>query len=142
LGRLLVFHKYIGMLPFPLCPACTAHTHLCRSEASFILLSDVCELTIQAYAMDSYNSNVAEMLVIMNLGKQAISFGMGFGLLDWVTEHGYANIVAGAFTAVLCVDTFAVLPFWFFGKKIRKATSVGRLARMHQRSIIDPNMTH
>jgi hypothetical protein len=100
------------------------------------------ETNVQAYAMDSYNANVAEMLVIMNLGKQAISFGMGFGLLNWVLEHGYATIVAGAFTAVLCVDTFAVIPFWFFGKKIRQATSVGRLARMHQRSIIDPNMTH
>ena len=60
---------------------------------------------MQAYAMDSYNANVAEMLVITNLGKQAISFGMGFGLLDWVLQHGYATIVAGAFTAVLCVDT-------------------------------------
>lgn len=68
--------------------------------------------------MDSYNANVAEMLVIMNLGKQAISFGMGFGLLDWVLQHGYATIVAGAFTAVLCVDTFAVLPFWFFGRRL------------------------
>jgi len=39
----------------------------------------------KAYAIDSYNSNVAEMLVIMNLGKQAIiSFGMGYGVLDWV----------------------------------------------------------
>lgn len=92
--------------------------------------------------MDSYNANVAEMLVIMNLGKHAISFDMGFGLLNWVLEHGYAIIVAGAFTTVLCVDTFTVLPFWYFGKKIRKATSVGRLARMHERSIIDPNMTH
>jgi hypothetical protein len=97
---------------------------------------------IQAYAMDSYNANVAEMLVIMNLGKQAISFGMGYGILDWVMEYGYNKIIAGAFTAVLCVDTFAVIGFYFWGKKLRKLTSVGRLARMHQRSIIDPNMTH
>jgi len=82
------------------------------------------------------------MLVIMNLGKQAISFGMGYGVLDWVLASGYSKIVSGAFTAVLCVDTFAVLIFYFFGKKIRKFTSKGALARMHQRSIIDPNMTH
>jgi hypothetical protein len=92
--------------------------------------------------MDSYNANIAEMLVIMNLGKQAISFGMGYGVLDWVLEHGYAKIIAGAFTGVLAIDTFAVFIFYFFGKKIRKLTSVGPLARMHQRSIIDPHMTH
>ena len=92
--------------------------------------------------MDSHNANVAEMFVMMNLGKQAISFGIGFGLLDWVLEHRYASIVVGVFTAVLCVDTFAVLSFWFFGKTIRKATSVGRLTRMHEQIIIDPNMTH
>jgi len=97
---------------------------------------------IQAYAIDSYNANVAEMLVIMNLGKQAISFGMGYGVLDWVLEYGYDKIIAGAFTVVLGLDTFAVLGFYFFGKKIRRLTSVGPLARMHQRSIIDPNMTH
>lgn len=97
---------------------------------------------MQAYAIDSYNSNVAEMLVIMNLGKQAISFGMGYGLLDWVSEYGYDKIIAGAFTVVLALDTFAMLGFYFFGKKIRRKTSVGPLARMHQRSIIDPNMTH
>lgn len=30
-----------------------------------------------AYSVDSYNSNTSEMLIAMNLGKQAISFGMG-----------------------------------------------------------------
>jgi len=92
--------------------------------------------------MDSYNSNVAEMLVIMNLGKQAISFGMGYGVLNWVLDYGYDKIIAGAFTIVLALDTFAVILFYFFGKRIRQFTSVGPLSRMHQRSIIDPNMTH
>lgn len=82
------------------------------------------------------------MLIIMNLGKQAISFGMGYGILDWVLQSGYAAIIAGAFTAVLCVDTFSVFIFYFFGKRIRTWTSKGALARLHQRSIIDPNMTH
>ena len=92
--------------------------------------------------MDSYNANIPEMLVIMNLGKQAISFGMGYGVLNWVLENGYAKIISGAFAAVLAVDTFFVFIFYFWGKKIRAATSRGALARMHQRSIIDPNMTH
>lgn len=30
-----------------------------------------------AYAVDSYTANTAEMLIAMNIGKQAISFGMG-----------------------------------------------------------------
>lgn len=30
-----------------------------------------------AYAIDSYNANSAEMLIAMNVGKNAISFGMG-----------------------------------------------------------------
>lgn len=30
-----------------------------------------------AYAVDSYQANTSEMLIAMNLGKQAISFGMG-----------------------------------------------------------------
>lgn len=30
-----------------------------------------------AYAVDSYNANISEMLIAMNIGKNAISFGMG-----------------------------------------------------------------
>ena len=40
-----------------------------------------------AYAVDSYNANTSEMLIAMNLGKQAISFGMGIYLLDWILER-------------------------------------------------------
>ncbi|KAF9892977.1 hypothetical protein FE257_000569 [Aspergillus nanangensis] len=41
-----------------------------------------------AYAVDSYYANTSEMLIAMNLGKQAISFGMGSYLLDWILESG------------------------------------------------------
>jgi hypothetical protein len=92
--------------------------------------------------MDAYNANIPEMLVIMNLGKQAISFGMGYGVLDWVLEDGYANIIAGAFTAVLAANLLMAIPFYIWGKKIRRWTSSGALARMHQRSIMDPGMVH
>ncbi|KAJ5111210.1 MFS transporter [Penicillium argentinense] len=41
-----------------------------------------------AYAVDSYYANTSEMLIAMNLGKQAISFGMGSYLLDWILSRG------------------------------------------------------
>lgn len=31
-----------------------------------------------AYAIDSYNANMSEMLIAMNIGKNGISFGMGY----------------------------------------------------------------
>ncbi|KKY27066.1 putative serine threonine kinase 16 [Phaeomoniella chlamydospora] len=43
-----------------------------------------------AYAVDSYTANLSEMLIAMNLGKQAISFGMGLELLTWVLSVGVA----------------------------------------------------
>ncbi|KAI4731336.1 MFS general substrate transporter [Aureobasidium sp. EXF-10728] len=66
---------------------------------------------VLAYAVDSMTANTAEMLICMNLGKQAISFGMGIYLLDWILEHGYAKIIAGAFCAVLAINNLAVLVF-------------------------------
>ena len=44
---------------------------------------------IHAYAMDAYNANIAEMLVIMNLGIQVVSFGMGYGILNWALVDQY-----------------------------------------------------
>ncbi|USP81324.1 hypothetical protein yc1106_08598 [Curvularia clavata] len=37
-----------------------------------------------AYAMDSYEANIPEMLIAMNIGKQAISFAFGYKVIDWV----------------------------------------------------------
>ncbi|KAF2239815.1 MFS general substrate transporter [Viridothelium virens] len=95
-----------------------------------------------AYSVDSYNANLSEMLIAMNLGKQAISFGMGFELLDWVLKDGYATVIAGVFTAVLLVNNMALLIFMFAGKRIRTSFSRSWLARLHRSTIKDPNQTH
>jgi hypothetical protein len=60
-----------------------------------------------AYAIDSYNASTSEMLIAMNLGKQAISFGMGLYLLDWVLERGYAVVIGGIFGSVLLANNLA-----------------------------------
>ncbi|KAK8190629.1 major facilitator superfamily domain-containing protein [Phyllosticta capitalensis] len=88
-----------------------------------------------AYSVDSYNSNTSEMLIAMNLGKQAISFGMGFKLLDWILESGYAAVIAGAFGAVLFLNNIALLLFMWKGKSIRRFFSQTWLARMHKKTI-------
>ena len=85
-----------------------------------------------AYAMDSYTVNLSEMLIAMNLGKQAISFGFGFKILDWILESGYVTIIAGVFCGVLFASDLMLLVFMFFGKRIRIATSKTWLARLHK----------
>ncbi|KAJ1299709.1 hypothetical protein OPQ81_005035 [Rhizoctonia solani] len=52
---------------------------------------------VLSYALDSYTANTSEMLIAMNIGKQAISFGMGIDILEWVVENGYAVMIAGVF---------------------------------------------
>jgi hypothetical protein len=88
-----------------------------------------------AYAIDSYNSNLPEMLIIMNIGKQAISFGVGYGVLNWILADGYVKVIAAAFTVTLFLICACCFVLYFFGKKIRVATSKGALARLHQRSV-------
>ncbi|KAL1897358.1 hypothetical protein Sste5346_004094 [Sporothrix stenoceras] len=94
-----------------------------------------------AYAIDSYTANISEMLIAMNLGKQAISFGMGFGLLDWITEHGYVTMIAGAFTGVLLANNLCLLIFMLYGKRIRTFMAGTWLARLH-RSTVREIATH
>ncbi|TIA51148.1 MFS general substrate transporter [Aureobasidium pullulans] len=89
---------------------------------------------VLAYAVDSMTANTAEMLIAMNLGKQAISFGMGIYLLDWILEHGYAKIIGGAFCAVLAVNNLAVLIFLPFGKKIRSGLYNSWLGALHKKT--------
>jgi hypothetical protein len=88
-----------------------------------------------AYAVDSYNANTSEMLIAMNLGKQAISFGMGIYLLDWILERGYARTISGIFAGILLANNLALLIFMFWGKKIRIFMNKTWLARMHRRTI-------
>ncbi|CAK7237351.1 hypothetical protein SCUCBS95973_009930 [Sporothrix curviconia] len=88
-----------------------------------------------AYAMDSYNANISEMLIAMNLGKQAISFGMGLHLLEWIQDHGYLTMIAGAFVGVLLANNLCLLIFMVWGKRIRTFMASTWLARLHNRTI-------
>jgi len=88
-----------------------------------------------AYAVDSYNANVSEMLIAMCVGKQLISFAFGVYLLDWVQQSGYAVIIAGVFCGVLLGNNLCVLLFMFFGKRMRRYFAGTALARLHKKSI-------
>lgn len=88
-----------------------------------------------AYAMDSYNANLSEMLIAMNLGKQAISFGMGINLLEWILEHGYTVMISGVFCGLLLANNLSVILFMLYGKKLRTFMSKTWLARLHRRTI-------
>ncbi|KAL2865880.1 major facilitator superfamily domain-containing protein [Aspergillus lucknowensis] len=83
-----------------------------------------------AYAVDSYFGETAEMLIAMNLGKQAISFGMGSYLLEWIQTRGYAVVIAGVFCAVAVVNNLMVVVFWVWGKNIRRYTAGSWLGRL------------
>lgn len=85
-----------------------------------------------AYAVDSYYANTSEMLIAMNLGKQAISFGMGLYLLNWIMERGYAVVISGIFCGVLLANNLAVIIFMIWGKRIRRYTSRSWLGRLHR----------
>ncbi|PGH15228.1 hypothetical protein AJ79_02593 [Helicocarpus griseus UAMH5409] len=87
-----------------------------------------------AYAVDSYYANTSEMLIAMNLGKQAISFGMGSYLLDWILTNGYAVVIAGIFCAVLLANNLSLLVFMFWGKRIRIWTANSWMGRLHSRN--------
>ncbi|KAH6972113.1 major facilitator superfamily domain-containing protein [Ilyonectria sp. MPI-CAGE-AT-0026] len=88
-----------------------------------------------AYAMDSYEANVPEMLIAMNIGKQAISFGFGFAVLDWISEHGYITMFAGVFCGATLANNMAVFVFLYFGKSMRRWFGQTRLAKMHKKSL-------
>lgn len=86
-----------------------------------------------AYAVDSYNTNTSEMLIAMNLGKQAISFGLSINLLDWILDRGYAVVISGIFGGVLVANNLGLLVFMFYGKRIRVAMTGSWLAKLHGR---------
>ena len=87
-----------------------------------------------AYAVDSHFANTSEMLIAINIGKQAISFGFGFAILTWVMETGYAVVIAGIFTGVLIASNLMVIVFLVWGKRIRRFMATTWLARLHQES--------
>lgn len=90
-----------------------------------------------AYAIDSYEANVPEMLIAMNIGKQAISFGFGYEVLDWISDNGYVVMFACIFCGVLAINNLVVFIFLGFGKSIRRLFSGTWLARMHRDSIME-----
>lgn len=90
---------------------------------------------VLSYALDSYTANTSEMLIAMNLGKQAISFGMGIDILEWVTENGYAVMIAGVFGGVLLANNLALIPFMLYGKRIRVFMARTWLAKIHKDSV-------
>lgn len=94
-----------------------------------------------AYAVDSYYANTSEMLIAMNLGKQAISFGMGSYLLDWILERGYAVVISGIFGGVLLANNLMIFAFVFYGKRIRSYTARSWLGRLHRKRATR-DMTH
>ncbi|KAF4946365.1 hypothetical protein FSARC_14209 [Fusarium sarcochroum] len=89
-----------------------------------------------AYAMDSYESNVPEMLIAMNIGKQAISFGFGYEVINWIARDGYVTVFAGIFCGVLLINNLAVFVFLGFGKRMRGWFSQTRLAKIHKGSLL------
>ncbi|KAI1760592.1 MFS general substrate transporter [Hypoxylon sp. FL1150] len=88
-----------------------------------------------AYAVDSYNSNTSEMLIAINVGKQAVSFGLGYGVLDWVMEKGYAAIIAGVFGGVFLANNLMLVVFMLWGKRIRRFMSTSWLGKLHGRRV-------
>ncbi|KKY30508.1 putative serine threonine kinase 16 [Diaporthe ampelina] len=90
---------------------------------------------VLSYALDSYTANTSEMLIAMNLGKQAISFGMGINLLEWVQTRGYAVMISGVFCGVLLANQLALIPFMLYGKSIRAYMARTWLAKIHKDSV-------
>ncbi|ETS85153.1 hypothetical protein PFICI_03178 [Pestalotiopsis fici W106-1] len=88
-----------------------------------------------AYAVDSYNTDTAQMLIAMNIGKQAISFGLSVNVLDWVLETGYAVVISGIFAAVLVANNLVLVVFLIWGKKIRQIMAGSWLAKLHGRNV-------
>lgn len=88
-----------------------------------------------AYAVDSYSANISEMLIAMNIGKNAISFGMGYALLTWVLDTGYAAVIAGAFGGIVLANNLVLLLFMWKGKSIRTYFARSRLAMMHRSTV-------
>lgn len=88
-----------------------------------------------AYCIDSYTANMSECLIAMQIGKNAISFGMGFSLLTWVLETGYAAVIAGAFGGIMLANNLCLLIFMWKGKGIRVFWANTWLARFHRSTI-------
>ncbi|EJT99333.1 MFS transporter [Dacryopinax primogenitus] len=101
-----------------------------NGDMGFLLL-----FLVYAHSIDSYYANTSEMLIAMNLGKQAIAFGMAIYLLDWILQYGFAVMIAGVFTGLLLANNLLLLVFMIWGKRIRVWTSKTWLAQVHKSTI-------
>lgn len=88
-----------------------------------------------AYAMDSYESKMPEMLIAMNIGKMSISFAFGYKVIDWVQAEGYIKVFAGIFCGALTINNLFVFVFLIFGKWFRRWLSTTGLSKMHRESL-------
>ncbi|KAF9782005.1 hypothetical protein IL306_011785 [Fusarium sp. DS 682] len=88
-----------------------------------------------AYAMDSYEAKIPEMLIAMNVGKQAISFAFGYKVIDWVQAYGYVKVFAGIFCGAITINNLFVFVFLAFGKWSRRWLSTTALSKMHRESM-------
>ncbi|OAA63521.1 Major facilitator superfamily domain, general substrate transporter [Niveomyces insectorum RCEF 264] len=86
------------------------------------------------YAVDAHYANTSEMIIAVNVGKQAVSFGFGNAVLTWVHTRSYAVIFGGVFTGVLAANNLVVLVFLFWGKPLRRAMARSWLARLHRQT--------
>ncbi|KAI0203404.1 putative MFS transporter [Astrocystis sublimbata] len=86
-----------------------------------------------AYAVDSYNADTAEMLMAMNVGKQLVSFGLGFKVLEWIQQNGYAVVISAGFGGILLVNNLFLIVFMIWGKDIRRFMATSWLAGLHGR---------
>lgn len=87
-----------------------------------------------AYAVDSYNANTSEMLMAINVGKQLVSFGLGFKVLDWIMQSGYAAVISAGFGGILLANNLFLVVFMIWGRRIRQFMSTTWLARLHGRA--------
>lgn len=85
--------------------------------------------------MDSYEAKIPEMLIAMNIGKQAISFAFGYKVIDWVQAYGFIKMFSGVFCGAITINNLFVFVFLIFGKRSRRWLSRTALARMHKKSI-------
>ncbi|KAF9776960.1 hypothetical protein IL306_004784, partial [Fusarium sp. DS 682] len=121
----------VGMFQFGMCYGAAF-----RPQALICLIGAFFYLTYTlAYAMDSYEAKIPEMLIAMNIGKQSISFAFGYKVIDWVQAYGYIKVFAGIFCGAQTINNLFVFVFLIFGKWSRRWLSTTALAKMHRESM-------
>ncbi|KAF5544278.1 hypothetical protein FPHYL_11053 [Fusarium phyllophilum] len=88
-----------------------------------------------AYAMDSYEAKMPEMLIAMNIGKMSISFAFGYKVTYWVQANGYITVFTGIFCGAQTINNLLVFVFLVFGKWFRRWVSTTALSKMHRESL-------